>query len=919
MAQYELTHDTIARQVFDKASTEARTRRKVERYVRERYAALHERGAKLTQDDIDFVTPYLGQVNISSEEMAFVEQGRQDLTRKRRVTRILVGAIIALLLFLTVMAIANSLKATENEAIAIVNAQEALDAKRQDSLRAIDLGLALVKADSATLRAEVAQRADSLKAIELGLALSEANLQRLAAERRTLELQARSLAEEAANLPREEREVALRLAQEAYEMCASPPALVKKKLAEIFYRQLGSEEHVAEPLPMASFIRERYSRFCDAQYSPDGQYVLVDYGPNLALFHADGQLIWKLPDAGQTWAVQFAPNSQWIAFPNQEVVEVWSVDQQHITTLEGHETLIQSITFSPDSKKIVTCAMNDSIAKVWGLDGRFLFNLNGHHGQVYSSAFSADGEFIATASEDRTVIIWDSEGQFVTQLPDHEKRVTSIQFSPNKELLFTTAQGQVGRLWNTEGDLVATFDSTYNVDKAQFSPDGEKILTSEFRGNISLWDLDGNLLSTFDDCRGTISALGFSPDGRLICAASSDDRAKVWDLANKHLLLDLIHRDGVNSIQFSQDGKQVLTSSRDGTARIWPFVPPLFVDLNFGSSQVEFSSDGKSFITTGGSTARLWSSDGVLLRRMDDTRYVHFLPDTKQLLTYGLTTAFIRDLSGKPLLEWPNPDSEYFNNIVVSPNEQLFCDFYFRGAGEPIRIFNSKGKVLSQWQAHEKKTTSVAFSPDNQLLLTVSMREEARLWDLKGQLLLQLKFDGQFRNAVFSPDGRYIAAYETYGPVRILNLAGDVIATTAKGANYSDIQFSTDGKYLAISDKATLMLWDMRSMSIKIQIPQTADIHFVQFSPDGQRVLTTPGGKSIAVWNLRGELIAEFEGHSSGLNIRAVFSPDGDYILSTSDDETVKRWPLPERIYDYLKNEAAIPELTAEQRERYGI
>ena len=50
---YELIHDTIAKQVFEKASTEARNRRKAEKYIPKRYEAYQQRGAKLTQDDID--------------------------------------------------------------------------------------------------------------------------------------------------------------------------------------------------------------------------------------------------------------------------------------------------------------------------------------------------------------------------------------------------------------------------------------------------------------------------------------------------------------------------------------------------------------------------------------------------------------------------------------------------------------------------------------------------------------------------------------------------------------------------------------------------------------------------------------------------------------------------------------------------
>jgi hypothetical protein len=53
----------------------------VERYISERYAAYQERGARLTQDDVDFATPYLPQVNVSAEESEFIAYARKQLLK----------------------------------------------------------------------------------------------------------------------------------------------------------------------------------------------------------------------------------------------------------------------------------------------------------------------------------------------------------------------------------------------------------------------------------------------------------------------------------------------------------------------------------------------------------------------------------------------------------------------------------------------------------------------------------------------------------------------------------------------------------------------------------------------------------------------------------------------------------------------
>ena len=96
--KYELSHDTIARLVFDKASSEARTRRKVEKYIRERREAYLQRGVQLTEDDLDYIDPYLDQIRISTEEEDFLEAGRKALLQARRKKRVWAVTLFLVLL-----------------------------------------------------------------------------------------------------------------------------------------------------------------------------------------------------------------------------------------------------------------------------------------------------------------------------------------------------------------------------------------------------------------------------------------------------------------------------------------------------------------------------------------------------------------------------------------------------------------------------------------------------------------------------------------------------------------------------------------------------------------------------------------------------------------------------------------------------
>src|SRR5579871_2725507 len=409
---------------------------------------------------------------------------------------------------------------------------------------------------------------------------------------------------------------------------------------------------------------------------------------------------------------------------------------RELCVLHGHP--VESATFSPDGRRVLT-GSRDGTARLWDASsGDEIAVLRGHEGSVSSVAFSPDGGRVVTTSYDGTARIWDiATSKEIMVLGGHEPSANAAALSLDGGRALTV--NLTARLWDTvNGNEIAALHRL--VSSAMFSPDGRRVLTASMDMTARLWDAaNGEQLAVLHGHQARLASAAFGPDGQRVVTASGDKTARLWDAASGQELAVLRgHQDAVQSAVFSSDGRCIATASADKTARLWDAASGQELAVLRGHEAavnwVAFSSDTGRVMTSSSDdgAARLWDATNgkeLAVLRGHQGRVVDamFGSDARQILTVS------RDETARL---W---DAAYRREIaVLLAHEDAVSSSAFSPDGRYVVTTCKKtaplwdaanGTKLAVLAGHEDNVNSAAFSPDGRRLLTASEDRTARLWD----------------------------------------------------------------------------------------------------------------------------------------------------------------------------------------------
>ncbi|WNZ25596.1 AAA family ATPase [Leptolyngbya sp. NK1-12] len=624
------------------------------------------------------------------------------------------------------------------------------------------------------------------------------------------------------------------------------------------------------------------------QFSPDGQTLAsASSDQTIKLWSRTGEPIATLQGhQGKVRAVQFSPDGQRLASASDDqTVRLWTGDGKPIKPLEGHQGNVGAVQFSPDGQ-VLASAGDDKTVRLWTRDGELAATLPGHQDAVRAVQFSPDGKILASASNDKTVKLWSRTGELIATLSGHQEGVSAVQFSRDGQTLASASLDNTIKLWSRTGELVATLQGHQGpVQAVRFSPDGQTLASASFDKTVKLWSHTGELVATLQGHQDPVLDVQYSPDGQTLASVGLDRTVKLWGVHNNHQKIVVLQgnqsevkgqQEEVSKMQFSPDGQTLASASPDKTVKLW-------------------TRDGKL-------TNTLQGHQGVI-------QAMQFSLDSQILATAGfdgIAKLWTRD--GKPIATLPGHKNLIWT-VQFSSDSQTLATASFDGTA---KLWTQDGNLIATLQGHQGQVSDVEFSPDSNTIATASLDKTVKLWTHDGKLLDTLAgHQGRVWVVQFSPDGKILASAGEDKTVRLWSRDGKPIQTLAghQGLVWA-VQFSRDGQTLAsISQDRTVKLWSRTGKLIATLQGHQGSVLDVQFSPDGKFLVSNSKDGTVKLWRRDGELLGTLQGHEGPVWSVKYLSPET--LISASADNTIRLWelnsdPLKQTSCDWLNSYFAI-------------
>jgi WD40 repeat protein len=279
--------------------------------------------------------------------------------------------------------------------------------------------------------------------------------------------------------------------------------------------------------------------------SPTGDRLASSNKQHLVLYRTGGDPEVPLIETGRmdvshAWISRFQPGGEMLASTGgifDGTVRLWNLATQQAAGVLGKRMRpVLGLDFHPDGDVLAGAGWGGHIWLWNAHDGRTIQTAESHETLIRTLTFSPDGQFIASGGGifDGNIRIWYIEDKQRLHLFDAYTHLSGkLLYSPNGAYFASAGRDRIIHLWNaTDGqEHVSLYGHADEVRDIAFSPDSLLLASAGGEGIVRLWDVEtGRPLLALSGHRRRVRSVIFSPDGRLLYSAGDDKTIRVYSV-----------------------------------------------------------------------------------------------------------------------------------------------------------------------------------------------------------------------------------------------------------------------------------------------------------------------------------------------------------------------------------------------------
>lgn len=575
-------------------------------------------------------------------------------------------------------------------------------------------------------------------------------------------------------------------------------------------------------------------------------------------------------------AVAFSPDSQMLAALGaygQGMITVWDLrggqSRQELMLPQRDDysnTLMDApfLAFGSNNKTLLIKNYSDKAIRLIDVDsGQDIRLFQDTTSAITAIAVSFDGNWLATGTENRQVILWDVKtGKEVHRLA-HEYPLVSLAFSRDGQSLATLDQDLAPRIWNlaTGKEQLALPARTRSV-ALSWSLDGQTLYVGRQPDQLLSWTIATKKEESTNVPRGWVAgpiyttrtndhgeAFVFGSPGRRGNNSAKLRRVELSQLAHAQKF-DGYDSGNVYGVYLAHH-KQWATigTTGDNILRLWdshgkltkaiklPVTEPAFRSfaVNAEGTFLALSSLDGRILVVDTVTEKIVHTINAFSRACFDTE---FSADGQSLIATDLKQVKVFQLNTGAETKSYELNAVDTMRSIISPDGSRIASMVYVQDEEQFhfRVLDARtGKVLTQENKLPIQQNNFFFSPDGRNVITMGGRSRNAGFSMieaaSGKTRLQIELPSPYlylgSHARISPDGRWLVVTasgpepEQYAAIgwRIGEKRDPAIFQGHRGIVQS-VNFSADSKQLiTVSSDATMLIWDLERYPAVTPLP----------------------------------------------------------------------------------------------------